>query len=84
MAVRYGTLRICVLRTLHQSRIVRAYRTSVQFLKRTVPTYRSLLLRFLRTVTSINLGKQRSMNDICDLCCFVVRLYLMRCTERYA
>ena len=31
----YGTVRICVQRTL--SRTVPAYRTSVQFLKRTVP-----------------------------------------------
>ena len=37
MAVRYGTFRICVLHTLH--RTVPAYRTSVQFLERTVPTY---------------------------------------------
>ena len=39
MAVRYGTFRICVLRTLN--RTVPAYRTSAQFLKRTVPTYRT-------------------------------------------
>ena len=45
MAVRYGTFRICVLRTSH----LELYRTSVsysvQFLKRTVPTYRT------RTIT---------------------------------
>ena len=41
MAVRYGTFKICVLRTSH----LQPYRTSVQFLKRTVPTYRT------RTIT---------------------------------
>ena len=39
MAVRFGTLRICVLRTSHLERTVPAYCTSVQFLKHTVPTY---------------------------------------------
>ena len=43
MAVRYGTFRLCVLRTLN--RTVPAHRTSVQFLKRTVPTNRT------RTIT---------------------------------
>ena len=45
MAVRYGTSEFAyyVPRTL--SRTVPAYRTSVQFLKRTVPTYRT------RTIT---------------------------------
>ena len=41
MAVRYGVFRIRVLRTSH----LEAYRTSIQFLKRTVPTYRT------RTIT---------------------------------
>ena len=37
MAIRYGMFRICVLRTSH----LEPHRTSVQFLKRTVPTYRT-------------------------------------------
>ena len=41
MAVRYGMFRICVLRTSHLEPYVPEHRTSVQFLKRTVPTYRS-------------------------------------------
>ena len=41
---------------------VPAYRTSVQFLKRTVPTYRTLeRYAFLSTVPSISLVKQRSI-----------------------
>ena len=43
MAVRYGTVSICVLRTF--SGTVLANRPSFQFLKRTVPTYRT------RTIT---------------------------------
>ena len=54
-------------RYVQNLRTVAAYRTSVQFLKRTVPTDRTLFF-FLRVVSSINLVDQRSMNDICDLC----------------
>ena len=46
MAVRYGTFKICVLRTSH----VEPYRTSVQFLKRTVPMYRTRTITKKRTV----------------------------------
>ena len=50
MAVRYGTFRICVLRTSH----LEPYRTSVPYfssiLKRTVPTYRTRTMTKKRTV----------------------------------
>ena len=63
MAVRYGTFRLCVLRTSH----LQPYRTSVQSLKRIVPTYRTLVQYVVSlTVPSINLVKQRFIDDICD------------------
>ena len=57
----------CVPRSFN--RTVPAYRTSVQFLKRTASTCRTLVRNgFLRTVPSINRVKQRSTDYIRYLC----------------
>ena len=55
MAVRYGTFRICVLRAsqLEPLPYQRTYRTSVQFLKRTVPTYRTRTITKKAYLTSV-------------------------------
>ena len=60
---------------------VPAFCSSVQFLKRITPMFypsvQYIIYVFLCTAPSINLVKQRSTNDICNLCWCVFCLYLI-------